>query len=145
MALPFRKDLAAGAALVVCCWTLALASALLARRSGVPLCAQDSVPLKPEYQVDVALQDGRTVSLCNVTCALLYLKEAGRRAARVIVRDETTGAPLDPASAFFVESDVFTHRESSNRVHVFASRADAQEHAREYGGRFVPDPFPPPR
>jgi len=137
-----RKEVAAAAALVAACWLLALASALAGRGAG-PLCAQDRVPLKPRYQVDVVPADGATLRLCNVTCAALFLRGNERPVARVVVRDEETGAPLDPAAAFFVESEVFTHRESSNRIHVFGSLADAEEHARLYRGRRVPNPFAP--
>jgi hypothetical protein len=84
---------------------------------------------------------GRTVSLCNVTCALLYLEEAEHRAVKVTVRDETSGEPLDSESAFYVESRVYTHRESANRIHVFADAAHAREHVEGYDGEPVKSPF----
>ena len=57
------------------------------------------------------------------------------------VRDEVSGRLLVPAQAVFVTSEVFTHRESANRTHVFAERAEAERHAAEYRGELVPSPF----
>jgi hypothetical protein len=136
-----KPEITAGAAFVAACWLLALASAWTGQADGV--CIQDRVVLKPVYMVDLTLADGTRVSLCNVTCALLFLRDQGRSAQEVSVRDETTGEPIDSETAFYVESEVFTHRESANRIHVFALEADARRHAGHYGGTLLPSPFTP--
>jgi len=141
MAAMTRGEIAAGAAFMAACWIIALAAGLAGRGTAGGVCAQDRVPLKPVYQVEVAMAEGSSVSLCNVTCALLYLEEGGRRAREVTVRDETTGEPIDSEAALYVESEVFTHRESANRIHVFALEADARQHAEHYGGEALPSPF----
>ena len=48
---------------------------------------------------------------------------------------------MDSEQAVYVESAVFTHRESANRIHIFADSADAEEHAEHYAGTIVPSPF----
>jgi hypothetical protein len=137
-----KKEITAGIVLMAVGWILALLSSLVATRpAGEAVCALDSVSLKPEFQVDVTFRDGSKQSFCNAACTLSYLRE-GRRAVRSItVRDENSGEPLDAKEAFYAKSEVFTHRESSNKIHIFAALDDAKEHAEQYGGRMIPNPF----
>lgn len=136
-----RTELAAAATMLAALLFLAVWSAAALRAPAGAVCGQDQVEIKPAYRVEVELQTGRRVALCNVTCALLYLQETGKAPRGVTVLDESSGEPLDAGDAFYVESRVFTHRESVNRIHVFADRTDAQEHADHYEGRIVPSPF----
>jgi hypothetical protein len=140
-----KKELVGGIIFTAACWLVALLSAVGSRGPAEkPLCAQDAVPLKPEYQVEVRFSGGEVRRFCNAGCALAYLNETRRNrrdVEAVTVTDETTGAPLDSGAAFYVESEVFTHRESSNRIHVFAAREDARRHASEFNGAIIPNPF----
>jgi hypothetical protein len=136
-----KTEVVAAAALPVALLLLALWSTLALRAPEDTLCAQDRVELKPAYRVVLEMRSGRRFSVCNVTCALLFLRETGKPLRSVTVLDEATGEPLDSESAFYVESRVFTHRESANRIHVFAGRADAEEHAGSYEGEILPSPF----
>ena len=44
-----------------------------------------------------------------------------------------SGRPVDAASAHYVESEVYTHRESANRIHVFeSSKPSPYRHRNEY-------------
>jgi hypothetical protein len=138
-----KKELIGGIVFTGACWLVALFSSLAPRGTAGEnfLCAQDAVPLKPEYQVEARFAGGEVRRFCNVGCAAAYLKEKRREAEAISVRDEVTSAPLDSEAAVYVESEVFTHRESSNRIHVFAVPSDAERHAGEYNGTIIPNPF----
>ena len=136
-----KKEIAGGIALVMGCWALALGVTLAARDSGAAVCALDLVPLKPIYQLDATMADGNRVSFCNTTCARTYLEQAATPAVEVTVRDEESGETLEARAAFYVESEVYTHRESSNRIHAFGMRSDAERHGEMYQGRLMECPF----
>jgi hypothetical protein len=136
-----KKEIALGTAFTLACWLAAVLSVVLAHERGGKLCALDSVPLKPEFQVDVVFADGTEKSFCNPLCAAGYIREGKGAARSITVRDENTGKLLDAESAIYVESEVFTHRESASRIHVFSNRADAEEHAQQYRGAIIPSPF----
>ena len=136
-----NKEIAGGIALVLGCWVLALGVTLSAQGSGAAVCALDLVVLKPIYQVDATMVDGSRVSFCNSTCAWTYLEQSATPVVAVTVYDEESGESLEAGAAFYVESEVYTHRESSNRIHVFGNRSDAERHGEMYQGRLMECPF----
>jgi len=108
-------------------------------------CRFDGVRIEPIHRVDrVRLSDGKAIaSFCSIACAL----EWGERAPEASVpgfwqvRDEVSGRPLDARLAAFVLSRVVTVVARGERIHVFASETEAQDHAAEFGGARIADPF----
>jgi hypothetical protein len=105
-----------------------------ARRPADPGCALDGAPVDPAYRVEVVDEQGQTHAFCCLTCARIWLHRHGTPPRAVTVTDESTGRPLDAADAHYVRSAVVTTPATGNRIHVFASRADAQRHADSFGG-----------
>ena len=130
-ALLFLGGLAAAAA-------LPLAGRALRPAAG-PLCALDGVAIPASTRV--ALLDGAGVGreFCCVDCAVLWIRRTGERPRAITVTDETSGASLPAAEAWFVESRVPSSEVTGCHVHVFAREEDARGHARAFGGRVEPE------
>jgi hypothetical protein len=112
------------------------------RRHRSSRCALDGLTIEPLYRVRV-VEQGESHSFCCVRCAAGWLARRGRQPDAVLVTDETSGAELDARSVFFVHSPVVTNPITGNRVHAFASRAEAEEHARGFGGVVLTGPDRP--
>lgn len=119
---------------------LALAASFLKKTEG-DRCALDASRIEPIYQVDITPADGGTVKFCCVECAKKWLSANKRTVRAVTVTDETTGGRLDASIAYFVESLIVTNPSTGNRIHVFAEKADAERHAKEFGGTVITNPF----
>ncbi len=108
-----------------------------ARRQQAPRCALDGMTIEPLYRVRIVDRRGAAHDFCCVRCAEAWLKR-GREAPQAIrVTDEAGGAQIDPEHAHFAASAVVTNRVTGNRVHVFGSRKDAEEHVRVFGGKVL--------
>jgi hypothetical protein len=105
-----------------------------ARGRAEPRCALDGLAIEPLYRVRVVDPSGAAHEFCCVGCASRWIARQADRPAAVYVTDEATGAEIDAGSAHFVHSTVVTNPVTGNRTHVFRSRADAEEHARQYSG-----------
>ncbi len=128
------------AAVLVLSVAVALASVIFKDRSAYR-CSYDGNPITPVYEVDIRLRDGGLLRFCSVSCAIAWLREGGEGVEAVVVTDEVSGERLDPAIAYFVESDVVTDRATGNRIHVFRERSTAVAHARRHSGRLLDNPF----
>jgi nitrous oxide reductase accessory protein NosL len=107
------------------------------RHHEAPRCEVDGLRIDPVYRVRIVDGAGNSHWCCGVDCARLWLKRNTDSSAEVYVTDETTGTEIDARSAFFVESAVVTNPVTLNRVHAFRRRADAEEHARSFGGEVL--------
>ena len=114
----------------------------LARRAPAGRCALDGVAIEPRYRVRVR-EDGRDYEFCCVHCAELWLGRQAPRSRTVFVTDEAGGREIDAASAWFIRSAVVTTPTTGNRVHAFATRADAERHAESAHGRLLTGPDRP--
>ena len=56
---------------------------------------------------------------------------------QVLVTDETSGAEVDAAAAWFVRSLVTTTAHTRNRIHAFQAQADAERRAATAHGRVL--------
>jgi hypothetical protein len=74
-----------------------------------------------------------SLRFCGVSCADRWLRSVDGGPGRVHVVDETTGREVPAEDAHFVRS-VVARPGTGDRVHAFASRADAERHARTYAG-----------
>jgi hypothetical protein len=109
------------------------------RTGSQPRCAFDGQPIERLYRVRVVDGAGMNHTFCCIRCAERWLQQQGTGATAVYVTDEAGGAEIDAATAHFVTSTVVTNRVSGNRVHAFRERADAETHARTFGGGLLPD------
>ena len=55
--------------------------------------------------------------------------------------DEVTGKRIDASIAYFVESSIVTNQSTGNKIHVFAEKADAEKHAKDFSGTVIRNPF----
>jgi endogenous inhibitor of DNA gyrase (YacG/DUF329 family) len=104
------------------------------RRPVVAGCALDGAEIVPQYRVGLTDAAGQAREFCCVRCAELWLQRQAAPPRSITVTDEATGQEMDAAAAIYVRSLVVTNRATSNRVHVFANRADAERHAATYRG-----------
>ncbi len=107
------------------------------RLHSAPRCELDGLRLDPLYRVRVVDDAGTDHHFCCVRCARAWLLRQGGRAAAVYVTDEAGGGEVEAAAASFVESPVCTNPVTGNRTHAFRNRADAEEHARTFGGELL--------
>lgn len=116
-----------------------------ARHHEPPRCELEGLPIEPAYRGRVVDGSGGSHLFCCVPCARRWLEQRGGGAEAVYVTDEASGAEIDARSAFFVQSPVVTNPVTGNRTHVFRDRADAEAHARTFGGLVLAGadrPFP---
>jgi hypothetical protein len=104
------------------------------RRPAGPTCALDGVAIDPRYRVEVGDGRGAEHAFCCPRCAVLWLRRQPESGYTVSVTDEVSGERIDAATAWFVRSPVVTSPATGNRLHAFRRRADAEEHARTFGG-----------
>lgn len=104
-------------------------------------CDYDGTWIQPIYEVDFEFEDRSIKRFCSVVCASMDLKDEEKKLKYVTVVDEASGKRIDHSLALFVESDVITIPHVKNRVHVFAEKADAERHARQFNGKLIPSPF----
>jgi len=83
-------------------------------------CDYDGTRIQPIYEVDFEFEDGSMKRFCSIVCALMDLKDEGKK---------------------LVESEVVTIPHVNNRIHVFAEKSDAERHARQFNGKSIPNPF----
>lgn len=130
---------------------VALATSLM-KKSGGDVCALDAIKIEPIYQVDITLgnqhvgsstpsADGKTLKFCCIGCARKWLTGNKGKVEYITVTDEVTGKRIDASIAYFVESSIVTNQSTGNRIHVFADKADAEKHAKEFGGNIIQNPF----
>jgi hypothetical protein len=105
-----------------------------ARRGAAPRCEFSGLRIEPLYQVRVVDRAGASHRFCCVRCTRRWLARRGSRSEAIYVTDEASGQEVDARSAYFVHSRVVVNPITANRVHVFRDRADAEEHARAFGG-----------
>ncbi len=110
-------------------------------QSGTVKCAHDGAAINPLYQVEAHLLSDKVVRLCSIYCASAWLQKSKREVAYITVTDELTGQKFDASLGRFVESEVVTVKAVNNRIHAFFSEQDAVEHARQFNGRLVDNPF----
>jgi hypothetical protein len=136
-----RKEATTGLIVVAAAWLIALLSALNGHGGAEDACAQDNVGIKPVFEVTLVIEGGGEMRFCNTGCALAYIKASRLVVEKITVRGEESGTTLPASDAYFAESEVYTHRESSNRIHVFSTLQDARAHAEQFNGRVVDCPF----
>lgn len=71
---------------------------------------------------------------CSVRCAEDWLRRSRARPPEILVRTEPEGRVMPVASAVFVRSLVPASRHSGDLVHAFEDAAQAESHARFFGG-----------
>jgi hypothetical protein len=136
------------------CW---LASLVALMAFGLPLlghwarstpevtCALDGVAVDPLMRVRVVDDQGKEHLFCCIRCATLWLNGEGTRPRQIFVTDEVSGREIDAAAAWFVRSRVVTVPHTGNRLHAFATWADATRHVHTGHGVILADadcPFP---
>jgi len=119
---------------------IAATGAILKKHTGIR-CDFDGTRIQPIYEVKFIFEDNTTEQFCSVVCALLHLKNETKKLKYITVVDEVSGKKIDASLAFFVESDVLTIPHVKNNIHVFAQKEDAQRHATQFNGKFIPNPF----
>ena len=98
-------------------------------------CERDGVAVG-DHPAALALDgSGATHPFCSIRCAEAWIARHGERDARVLVRDEVTGAPLASGAAWFVKSRV--DGTSGEQIRAFARREDAEAHVAAFRGTLL--------
>lgn len=118
----------------------ALAGSLIKKSSG-DRCALDATRIEPIYQVDIAPTVGKTLKLCCIECAKKWLAANKGKVSAVTVTDEVTGKRIDASVAYFVKSSIVTNPSTGNNIHVFADKAEAERHIKNFNGSIISNPF----
>jgi hypothetical protein len=104
-------------------------------------CDFDGTTIRAPYRVDIIQADHQKKKFCSLYCALMWQRQNPGPGAEIRVVDEPSGDIIDARQAVYVRSKVISVPEVKNDLHVFAKMSDAQAHARQFGGRIVPNPF----
>ena len=107
------------------------------RRESPGRCALDGAAVVPLYRVRICDSVGEYRSFCCVRCAELWLARQSAPPQTIRVTDEASGQEIDAKAAVFVRSLVVTTPTTGNRIHAFASRAAAEQHADVASGRVL--------
>lgn len=123
------------------CGAVGAVTLLLGRlgRDEAPRCDLDGVRLTGTFVARLESPPGTPRAFCSVRCAHGWTRRVGGKPYHLRVRDETTGADIDEADAWFARSTVLASRASGERIHAFARRSDAEAHVASYGGRLLED------
>jgi len=108
--------------------------ARLGREKG---CAFDGEKIVPNYRVRIVDHGNQSHAFCSVACATRWLEGKETEPREIYVTDEVSGREISASVASYVHSQVVTMKVSGNMVHVYENRADAENHARLWKGRFV--------
>ncbi len=100
-------------------------------------CQTDGVTLVEAPRVRLVTADGTPHVFCCVRCAEEWLDATGDKAERILVTDAVSGALVNAGQAFFVQSRILAQPATGDRVHAFADRAAAEQHADAYRGRVL--------
>jgi len=130
--------------IIVVAFTLIAVAGSLFKKSGGDVCALDAIKIEPIYQVDITPADGKTLKFCCIGCARKWLAGNKGKVEYITVTDEVTGKRIDSSIAYFVESSIVTNQSTGNRIHAFSEKADAEKHAKEFGGTIIQNPFAEP-
>ncbi len=127
--------------ILIVLFILAALAGTLLKKSGGNRCALDATRIEPIYQVDIIHAEGKVLKFCCIECAKKWLAANKGKVSAVTVTDEVTGNRIDVSIAWFVESSIVTNPSTGNKTHVFAEKADAEKHAKEFGGTIIKNPF----
>jgi hypothetical protein len=108
-----------------------------ARDRAEPGCALDGARIEALYRAEVVEEGGSSREFCCLRCAAIWLERHPAAPRAVRVTDEASGRMIDAAAAHYVRSRVVTTPATGNRVHAFAGRADAENHAARYAGTIL--------
>jgi hypothetical protein len=104
------------------------------RRTPEASCALDGTKIDSIYQIKVVERSGAVHRFCCPVCARIWLKQQAAPPQQLLVTDETSGAPVEAASAHYVRSAVVTVPGTGNRVHAFRTAGDAEKYADRFAG-----------
>ena len=104
-------------------------------------CSLDGSEIHPLYEVIIIQKDKLSRSFSCVLTARIWFRENSEQVSSILVTDEATGEKIRAKGAFFVVSEVVTTPYTGSRIHVFAEKARAGSHARQFNGKLVKNPF----
>jgi hypothetical protein len=129
-----RSALLQGAALVAIALLPLLGDAV---RKETVRCSQDGVHVDSAYAVVADFAGQERHHFCGVTCADRWLSRSGRTASAVSVTDCVSGDLIDARRASYVRTSSGWNQGVPDPIRVFASRPEAAEHVRAYGGELL--------
>ena len=105
-----------------------------ALRGETARCSQDGVVVDPAYAVIAEFDAETTHRFCGVACADRWMLRSGKRARSIAVTDCNGGGLIDARTAVYVNTLAGRREGVPDPIRVFASREEALEHVRAYGG-----------
>jgi len=112
----------------------------LHKKSSYKQCEFDGAKIIPIYEVELVFDNG-IKRFCSIPCAISYLKSHTKDLKSVTIVDEITGNKIDSKIACFVESNILKVPHTNDRIHVFSNEQHAKEHARQFRGKIIKNPF----
>ena len=104
-------------------------------------CSLDGSKIDPLYEVTIIQKDRSSSKFSCVLSAQIWLRENSDQAFSIQVTDEITGEKIAAEDAYYVASELITTPHTGNMIHVFARKAEAGLHARQFNGNPVKEPF----
>jgi len=104
-------------------------------------CSLDGSRIEPRYEVTIIQKDRSTSRFSCVLSARIWLGEYSDQVFSIRVTDEITGQKIAAKDAYYVVSELITIPHTGNKIHVFARKAEAELHARQFNGKLVKEPF----
>ncbi len=104
-------------------------------------CSLDGSRIEPLYEVTIIQKDRSTSRFSCVLSARIWLGENSDQVFSIQVTDEITGQKIAAKDAYYVVSELITIPHTGNKIHVFARKAEAELHARQFKGKLVKEPF----
>ena len=104
-------------------------------------CSLDGSKIDPLYEVTIIQKDRSSSKFSCVLSAQIWLRENSDQAFSIQVTDEITGEKIAAEDAYYVASELITIPHTGNMIHVFARKAAAELHVRQFNGKLVKEPF----
>ena len=104
-------------------------------------CSLDGSKIDPLYEVTIIQKDRSSSKFSCVLSAQIWLRENSDQIFSIQVTDEITGEKIAAEDAYYVASELITTPHTGNMIHVFARKAAAELHARQFKGKLVKEPF----
>jgi len=104
-------------------------------------CSLDGSKIERLYEVTIIQKDRSTSKFSCVLSAQIWLRENSDQIFSIQVTDEITGQKIAAKDAYYVRSELITIPHTGNKIHVFARKAEAELHARQFKGKLVKEPF----
>lgn len=106
-------------------------------RARTSRCNLDGVAVRADFRVRVVQRNGSERTFCGVRCAEQWLDRSRATVRSITLVDCVSGREIAADRAWFLDTMVGLDEDVPDYVRVFATREEAERHARAYGGTIL--------